>query len=386
MRYRLTFISVVVTALAAAALVFVLNQGDSSSPEITQPDLFPEGGLGIVAAFTATAQAGGAALDPTALAKPTSTPRSSDATPASTSTASDASATTISSSPVIDLSTDEAKTGDQITVSVSGAAAGESFELTIGGVPIETSSSTADATGHIQIEITVPGGVSGDSVELVLNGSVSGSTSATITVSANLASISVSPEQPESGESVTVSAEGFEPGEAVTISVSGKEIGSGFAGQDGSFSMTTGLPELPQSADEPQFLSANGAEGSSASADFVAPDQPAGSGPGSPGAPGGSPGNASDDEELASDLDGLQEGEKAANADALPTWVYIVIGAMAGWIGVLTVWVYRLDRDRESQYRLLRHVISDLVGTREQKHDSSSGEDETDSDGESKAA
>lgn len=361
MRYRLTIISVIATALAAAGLVFALNQGESSAPELTQPELFPEGGLGLVGAFTATAEARGGALDPTSLARPTSTARPDDATPVPDPTVSGSSQPATGSSPQINLSPGQASPGDQVTVSITGAESGESFEITIDGVPVETSPRSVDSSGNVQIQIKVPEGLSGDSVELVATGSASGSNSTQISITGNHARVSVDPEQPQADESITVSAEGFKAGESVTISVSGEEIGSGFAGQDGTFSMTTGLPELPAAQDEPQTLSIDGAQGSSANTDFVAPRQSAG--PGS----SGTGNNPESGQQSAGESTGPGDGAgnsaeaKSPTTGAVPTWVYVLIGVMAGWLGILTVWVYRLDRDRESQYRLLRHVISDLA-------------------------
>lgn len=372
MRYRLTAISVVVVALAAASLVFVLNRSDSPSSELTQPDLFPEGGLGLVGAFTATAEAGGAALDPTALAQPTSTSSALLSTPAPTD--STASAATVASSPVLSLSSDSAQTGDQLTVEISGAVPGEAFEISVAGIAIEVSSATADATGSLKIEITVPAGASGESAELVALGSISGANSTMISISNGSASVAVNPEQPEPGESLTVSAEGFEPGEAVTVSVAGEEVGSGIAGQDGSFSMTTGLPELPESESTMQTLSVEGENGSAASAEFIPPVQVGGSGPTGNG--GQTAGVTDGGSEQPPITDGQPDSTGGTDDGFLPTWVYIVIGAMIGWIGILTVWVYRLDRDRESQITFLRGVISDLASNNRAELGSESGEDE----------
>ncbi len=364
MRYRLTVISVVVAALAAA-LVFALNRSDDSSVERGQPELFPEGSLGIVAAFTATARAGGAALDPTALATPSSTSVPSISTPLPETTSAPAAETTDSgpaetpaTSPVLKLSSDEATAGEQISVEMSGAVPGESFEITVGGTTVEVPSSTADSVGTFTIEITISEGVTGDSLELVLVGSESGVTATTINISSEKPTVGVSPEDPEPGESITLSADGFEPGEAVTITVSGEEIGSGIAGQDGSFSMTTGLPELPESADGSQTLSVESAAGSTATTEFSAPAGSAGSG--SSGTADEPIGAAGDGKNPINSI-GQPENDSPVADDPIPAWLYMVIGTIAGWILVLTVWVYRLDRDREAQFKVLTNVISELV-------------------------
>lgn len=372
MRYRLTVISVFAAALVAAALVFALNGSDGTPPERTQPELFPDG-LGIVAAFTATAQAGGAALDPTAIATPTSTSTAPEPTPTPQPTVATAVPGT-PGRPAVKLSSDTAEPGDGITVDVSGAVPGESFEITVGGTPVDASSLPVDATGNTKIEITVPTGVSGDSVEVMLVGSQSGANSTTISVSDGAPNIAVMPEQPGPGESITVSAEGFEPGEAVTISVAGEQVGSGFADQDGNFSMTTGLPELPTAASGPQPLSVNGDAGSVASTDFTVPGQPAPSGsPGSRGAPVGGSGAG----EGAPGSGESPQSELSAGVGAMPTWVYIVIGAMAGWTGILTLWVYRLDRDRDAQFKFMQGVITELVSSKEADSEPVPTEDDT---------
>jgi hypothetical protein len=72
MRYRLTIVIVILATSGVAAAVLTLTTGENPSIERDQgqTDIFSPG-LGIMAAFTATAKAGGATLDPTALVTPT---------------------------------------------------------------------------------------------------------------------------------------------------------------------------------------------------------------------------------------------------------------------------------------------------------------------------
>ncbi len=375
MRYRLTIITVIATAVAAAALVIALNRSDGESPELSQPDLFPDG-LGLVAAFTATAEAGGAALDPTALATPTSTSTAPDRQPTVGSSVGPGS----NESPVVQVSSENAKAGEQLSAEVSGAVPGESFEVTVNGTPVEASVASTDSAGNATFEITLPQGVSGDSVELTVVGSESGETTVQISVSAGEPSIAVRPEDPEPGESITVNAEGFKPGEAVTISVAGEEIGSGIAGQDGSFSMTTGLPDGGQESGS-QPISVEGDAGSVASTELTQPGSagPAGSGGPSSGAPtGGS--------EQSTGGSATPQDEPAATGTVIPTWVYVVVGAMAGWLAVLTLWVYRLDRDREAQFKFMQGVITELVASRQSALDSEVGDSPSGIDRDERAA
>ena len=75
MRYRLTIVTVIVGALVAAAVLLTLPSSDDSAVERDQtPTGFYSDGLGIVGALTATVDAGGPALDPTALVTPATLP------------------------------------------------------------------------------------------------------------------------------------------------------------------------------------------------------------------------------------------------------------------------------------------------------------------------
>ncbi len=371
MRYRLTVVSVIAAALAAAGLVFALSQNDDGPSERSQPELFSEG-LGLVGAFTATAEAGGAALDPTAIATPGAT--SSGPDPASTSERDDQGADGNATSPEgAQLSTAVSAEGDRVTIELTGAAPGEAFQVTVDGSPVEAPGATADSSGTAVFELSIPGG-SGNSFELVVTGPELGARSTRIDLPVTQPGIVVNPEMPEPGQSVTIDADGFQPGEKLTITFGGEDLASGIAGQDGSFSMTTGLPDLPVPSSGMDGLRVEGDRGSMATTDFSVPANPSAGGP--PESVGGG---------QSATVSETPEQEPVV-ADSIPSWIYIAIGAIAAWLAILTLWVYRLDRDREFQFKFLRRVISDLTSSREPAIEPTDEDRSSRADGEDQAA
>ncbi len=394
MRYRLTVVSVFAAALAGAALLFILTRGEDSPPEHNQTELFPDG-LGIVAGFTATARAGGAALDPTAFASPTST----STAPRSTTSPGDTPLPETGDAPipVVSLSEREVMPGDTVTVQVSGASPGESFELTLGTSSV-VASSIAGADGRIEIEVTVPEGLAAGSMELAYEGATSGTGSIAISVSASdsAPSMVIDPEDPAPGDSITISAENFEPGEPVTVRMSGEIVASGIAGSDGSFSVTTGLPsstEAPGTDGGPQQVSVEGRTGTVADGE-INPEGPVSAQPTatktSGSAVGGPQDGSKDARQGDPSLGGDSDEEPSSGADSsgsgLPAWLYLAIGVAAGWLGVLTLWVIHLDGSRDRQVAVLVKEIDRLILDRNTGRESQPLRRDADPEGRNRAA
>lgn len=358
MRYRLTVISIVAVALVAAAVVFGLNRNDDSLPERSQTELFPDG-LGVVGAVTATARAGGGAtIDPTALVTPSSTVE----TAAPTGTAvSENTATPVP--PTLRLSSDEVAPGGLVSVEISGASPDENFDLAMGTTPV--GNGMADSSGNAMIEVIAPRDLPPQTIELTFTGAQSSSSAVSITISNDAPMVNVDSAQSDNGESVSIAADNFSPGESITIRISGQPIASGIADNEGSFSVTTGVPESLAANNDAQTLSAEGNGGSVAmtrvnlsqgaavqpTATALAGDsgQDAGSVPPRQENGMGEPDAGPADEQ---DSDG---GD--VSLSNLPAWIYFAAGVLVGWLALLTLWVMRLDRSRD---RWVAAMVSEI--------------------------
>ncbi|MDA0677556.1 MAG: hypothetical protein O2788_06070, partial [Chloroflexi bacterium] len=82
MRTRLLILLVVVAAIAGAAVLVVMFASKSLAPqhERASTEIYADG-VGLIGAMTATAEARGTSLDPTALADSSVVPISGDVTP-----------------------------------------------------------------------------------------------------------------------------------------------------------------------------------------------------------------------------------------------------------------------------------------------------------------
>ena len=396
MRYRLTIIAVVVAAIGAAVVMLILTTGEDPSVErdATSSDVFsPE--LGIVAAFTATARAGGGALDPTALVTPTTVlAAASPVIPDPTSTKEPE--PDRKPEPQLSAPTNPVSAGQSISVRLTGAAPGEQFDNLIKGESAVVSG-IADETGSAVIALTVPIDIPAGTAVISFSGESSGSTSISIQISVVSPSITLSPDSPAAGDSITVVVEGLTPAEAVTVRISGELVGSAISGSDGSFSITTRVPELESGEhtvsleDESgeiataKLMVAAGSESGSANP-TTTPVATGAIGDGSEqtgpdpssetderqtgGAVQETPGNDQSQGDQPSEV-----GDQAAGADidsatgpdgsGLPPWLYVIIGVFTGWLGLLTVWVIRLDRSRDRRIDALTQGITRLVGSEE---------------------
>ncbi len=339
--------------LGTAALVIALSQSDDSRPERGQNNLYSDG-LGVVAAFTATARAGGGVtIDPTALATPNST-RIAPTEPM----IPDESEMPVSS-PSVRVQQDEVAPGGSMLVSISGAAPNESFDIalkTVGNV----ASGETDAAGEATALVNVPNETAPQKTELEFTGSTSGPSSVEITISADAPVVSADPADVRGGETVEITAQNFEPGESITVELSGHPVASGIAGNDGNLSANTALPELQRDQAETLVLSAEGSTGSLAVAPVNVSEGaiavPSATEPVSSGDSNESSPNVQDGEQMADDhaINDLQES--SISLSDLPRWLYFAAGAVVGWLAVLTLWVMRLDRHRD---RWVAAVIDD---------------------------
>ena len=381
MRYRLTVVTVIVAAIVAAAVLIALPKEEDPPIERdqNQTKLVPPE-LGIVGAITATAEAGGTALDPTALVTPTTLVDD----PSSTSTPTTPQGER--PGPLLSTVSGLVAAGDTISIQLTGAAPTELFEILINGESVLASGS-ADATGSAVIAGTIPDGLPAGTVAISFSGEISGSTAISIEISVAAPVMTISPDLPAVGDLITISAEGLSPGEAVMIRASGQLIASATTGVDGSFSVTAELPDLeegehsvlmegefgetattdltvvaplaPAIAEPTATSSASGA-----GAADLNPDETGNASGGEPGSPGGpdQPSQVDQSGDAGEPVKDEDIDPAVASADSgLPNWLYVVIGVFAGWLGLLTVWVIRLDRSKDSGNRALALEIAKLV-------------------------
>jgi hypothetical protein len=366
----------IVAGLAAGAVVFAISQGDDPTTEPDQPPTeFFSGGLGIVAAITATAEAGGVALDPTALVSPTVLADEVSASAIAVPPTS-APAPTQRPNPTLSTAAGPVSPGETISIRVDGAAPNDQFEISINGEPVSTSGNpteTADPNGTANVLITVPESTSTGTIEIVFSGGQSGTATTSLEISVTAPLVTVDPQSPVAGESVTVSADELTPGMMVTVRIGGQMVGSAVSGNDGSFSITTRVPELEQGA---HSISLEGQSGQLASSELtIAPDTPVVGGIAQPtaspqvtgqqanGADSQDGTNSENQQSADSTGPGADDGSSTSNslASELPIWLYLVIGAVAGWLGLLTIWVVRLDRRRDSHVDALVQEVARLV-------------------------
>jgi hypothetical protein len=135
--------------------------------------------------------------------------------------------------------------GQPVSIELTGAAPAERFEILINGMSV-LAAGTVDETGSAAFSVAIPEGLPDDMVEISFSGEISGTTSLPIHISRPAPVVTISPESPPAGGSITVSVKGFGPGETITIRISGKIVGSAVTRGNGSFSITTRLPELEQ--------------------------------------------------------------------------------------------------------------------------------------------
>lgn len=392
MRYRLTIVAVIVAAIGATVALLTLTTGDDPAVErdATSSDVFsPE--LGIVAAFTATARAGGAALDPTALVTPT-TELAAASPVISEPTGTNEPEPNPKPEPLLSAPTNPVSAGQSISVRLTGAAPGEQFDILIEG---ESSvvSGIADETGTAVIALTVPIGTPAGTAVISFSGESSGSTSISIQISVGSPSITLSPDSPAAGDSLTVDAEGLSLVEVITVRISGELVGSAISGSDGSFSITTRLPEL-ESGEHNVSLEDGSGEIATAKLMITADSESGSANPTATPVATGAIGDGSEptstdpNSETDERQDGGQgqqppgndqsrgdqppdAGDQAAGGDAdsvigldgsaLSPWLYVIIGVFTGWLGLLTVWVIQIDRSRDRRIDALTDEIYGLV-------------------------
>ena len=338
MQYRITITLVVAIVITGAVLLLTLNnrQGASTEPGGSSRTELP-GELGIVAAMTATAVTRQASLDPTAITSPDILETHVPAV-GSTPTPESGSLPGL----VLTLSNSTLTPGSSFSLEITGAHPGESFNVSLAGTTL-FASGVADQTGAASIEAAFPPNTPPGEYSLAVSGSESAPASISITISQSGPAVSISPEKPAGGETVRIDGSGFAPSEMVSARVEDEPVGSAVAGSDGAFSISTRLPEL-EAGDQSLFL--EGSSGSSASVQMnTAGSVGAGARPVAAATPITDPGDTDSEDKPFEPIE-LQE-PPAEESPLSPGWVYAAAGAVAAWLAVLTVWVYRLDRSRD---------------------------------------
>ena len=343
MRTRLFILLLVVAGIAGAAVLVVMFASNSVAPQRDRPttDIYSDG-VGLIGAMTATAEALGTSLDPTALAESSVVPIAGAVTPVAPVP------TPTPRIPVL-ATRGEARPGGSMTISITGTAPGETFQLLINGSPV-SSPRTADATGTAVVEIQLQNDIAAGNADLAFTGQQSGTVSISFTVTVPEPQVSIKPEQVSGGSAVTLTAEDFRPSETITVTIDGQVIGSAVSAQDGSFSITTKVPELQDGQHQVKF---EGDAGSDLTQQMEFKTAPAGTGQGGTGTGTGGPSSPGGD--------AVTDGGTGNGNSGVPSWLYFAAGAFTAWLAVLTLWVIRIDRSRAvTGDRMLARLVTVL--------------------------
>ncbi len=343
MRTRLLILLVVVAAIAGAAVLVVMFASDSIAPqrERSSTDIYSDG-VGLIGALTATAEALGTSLDPTALASSSVVPIAGDVTPLAPVP------TPTPRIPVLSTS-GEALPGANMTVAITGAAPGESFQLLLNGQPL-SSSHASDHSGAAVVEIELPNNLSAGNSNLTFAGQQSGTVSISISITVQEPQVNIRPEDIAGGSTVTLDATDFRPSETITVTIDGEAIGSAVSADDGSFSITTQVPDLPDGQHAVKF---EGDAGSELTQQMEFKAALAGAGQGGAGAGSGKPDGTGSDAPAG--------GDAGIDSAGIPSRLYFAAGAFTAWLAVLTLWVIRIDRTRSvSGDKLLARLVTVL--------------------------